>query len=402
MDARTLDRIYEISERRMQETDLSFRRSLSGSIDWSQRLVSVLGPRGTGKTTLLLQHMKESGGTAQTSLYLSLDNIWLSAREAYEVAEHHVKHGGTELCLDEVHFLDGWQTLVKNLNDDFRRLHVAYTGSALLRIEKSAGDLSRRQVVHKLPVMSFREYLNFEGLGPFEPIALADILANHVKKARDILSRLDVVLPYFEAYLDHGAYPFYKEAGQHFGDMLRQTMNQVLDVDWPKTENVEPQTIRHAREMLSILASTPPQTPNVTALCRELGVDRKQGVRILEALSRAGLLRLLSSRAKKLKTLSTPDKLYCGDPNLMGAIAPEPDKGTLRETFMLSQLETVAGVEYPPHGDFLVDGRYLFEVGGAGKKYRQIADIPDSFLAVDDLEVGRGNRIPIWLFGFLY
>ena len=402
MDAKTLDRIYEISDRRVHETDLSFRRYLCGSIDWSQRLVSVLGPRGTGKTTLLLQHMREAEGPAQSSLYLSLDNIWLSTREAYEVAEHHVKHGGTELYLDEVHFLDGWQTLVKNLNDDFRRLRVAYTGSALLRIEKSGGDLSRRQTVNKLPPMSFREYLNFEGLGPFEPLPLTDILSGHVTLARGILSRLGVVLPHFEAYLDHGAYPFYKEAGQHFGDMLRQTVNQVLDVDWPKTENVEPQTIRHARGMLSVLASTPPQTPNVTALCRELGVDRKQGIRILEALARAGLLRLLSSGAKKLKSLSTPDKLYCGDPNLMGAMAPKPDKGTLRETFILSQLEAVSTVEYPPQGDFLVDGRYLLEVGGAGKKYSQIADIPDSFLAVDDLEIGRGNRIPIWLFGFLY
>ena len=184
--------------------------------------------------------------------------------------------------------------------------------------------------------------------------------------------------------------------------MLRQTVNQVLDVDWPKTENVEPQTIRHAREMLSILASTPPQTPNVTALCRELDVDRKQGIRILGALARSGLLKLLSTSAKKLKTLSTPDKLYCGDPNLMCAMTPKPDKGTLRETFVLSQLEAVASVDYPPQGDFLVNGRYLLEVGGAGKKYRQIADIPDSFLAVDDTEVGHGSRIPLWMFGLLY
>jgi predicted AAA+ superfamily ATPase len=402
MDAKTLDRIYEISERRLQETDLTFRRCLCDKIDWLQRLVSVLGPRGTGKTTMLLQHMKETEGDAQSSLYLSLDNVWLSTREAYEVVEHHVKHGGTELYLDEVHFLDGWQTLVKNLNDDFRRLRIAYTGSALLRIEKDGGDLSRRQIVNQLPPMSFREYLNFEGLGPFDPVPLAKVLTGHVPLAREVMSRIGVILPHFEAYLDHGAYPFYKDAGRHFGDMLRQTVNQVLDVDWPKTERVEPQTIHHARQMLSILASTPPQTPNVTALCRELGVDRKQGMRILEALARAGLLRLLSSGQKKLKTLSTPDKLYCGDPNLMCALTAEPDTGTLRETFMLSQLEAVSSVAYPTQGDFLVDGRFLFEVGGAGKKYRQIADIPDSFLAVDDLEVGRGNRIPLWLFGFLY
>ena len=402
MDAETLDRIYETSQRRIAETGLGFRRYLCGEIDWSPRVVAVLGPRGTGKTTLLLQHAKETSGDSGRTLYLSLDNIWLTPRETYQVAEHHVKHGGTALLLDEVHYLDGWQTLVKNLSDDFGRLHVAYTGSALLRLEKDGGDLSRRQVVNRLFPMSFREYLNFEGLGPFAPIPLEHLLSGHVALAREIVGKLGVVLPHFEAYLHHGAYPFYKEAGAHFEEMLRQTANQVLDVDWPKAEDVEPQTIVNARRMLTVLASTPPQTPNVTALCRELGVDRKQGVRILYALGRAGLLRLLSSSGKKLKALSTPDKLYCGDANLMCALAPKPDAGTLREAFMLSQLEQVAPVEYPASGDFLVGGKWLFEVGGPGKKFRQIADVPDSFVAADGLEIGYGGKIPLWLFGFLY
>ena len=402
MEAKQLDKIYEISERRVAETDLAFHRYLCNAIDWTPRLVSILGPRGTGKTTLLLQRMKETDGGASSALYLSLDSIWLSQREAYEVVEHHVKHGGISLYLDEVHFLDGWQTLVKNLNDDFRRLHIAYTGSSLLRIETAGGDLSRRQASYRLAPMSFREYLVFEGLGSFDPVPLAALLSGHVAIARNILACLGVVLPHFEAYLHHGGYPFYKEAGTRFEDMIKQAVNQVLDVDWPKIDEVEPQTIRHARRMLSVLATTAPQTPNVTALCRELGVDRKQGVRILYALGRAGLLRLLASDREKLKNLSTPDKLYCGDPNLMYALAAQPDEGTLRETFFLSQLETIAAVTYPARGDFLVDGRYLFEVGGPGKTFGQIADIPDSYLAVDDLEVGRGNRIPLWLFGFLY
>ena len=402
MDAKQLDRIYEISERRAAETDLSFRRYLCGAIDWTPRLVAVLGPRGTGKTTLLLQRMKETDGGAPSALYLSLDNVWLSPREAYEVVEYHVKHGGTSLYLDEVHFLEGWQTLVKNLNDDFRRLRIAYTGSSLLRIEKAGGDLSRRQASYRLAPMSFREYLAFEGLGSFEPVPLPTLLSGHAAVARKVLSRLGVVLPHFEAYLRHGGYPFYKEAGTRFEDMLRQAVNQVLDVDWPKIDAVEPQTVRHARRMLSVLASTAPQTPNVTELCRELGVDRKQGVRILYALGRAGLLRLLASDKEKLKNLSTPAKLYCGDPNLMHALAAEPDEGTLRETFFLSQLETVAAVTYPARGDFLVDGKWLFEVGGPGKTFGQIADVPESYLAVADLEIGRGNRIPLWMFGLLY
>lgn len=401
MDATQLDRIYAISERRMAETDMTFRRSLCGTIDWTPRLVSVRGLRGTGKTTLLLQRMKETGG-APTGLYLSLDSIWLSPREVYEVVEHHVQHGGTRLFLDEVHFLDGWQTLVKNVNDDFRSLRVAYTGSALLRIERDGGDLSRRQASYRLPPMSFREYLAFEGAGSFDPVPLQQLLADHVALARRIVGRLGVVLPRFEAYLRGGAYPFFREAGSRFRDMLLQAVNQVLDVDWTKIDEVEPQTIRHARRMLSILSSSPPQTPNVTALCRELGVDRKQGVRILYALGRSGLLRLLAADREKLKRLSTPEKLFCGDTNLMHALSPRPDPGTLRETFFLSQLETVADVTLPPRGDFLVDGRHLFEIGGPGKGFAQIRNEPDSYLAVDGLETGRDNRIPLWLFGFLY
>ncbi|MBQ7251176.1 MAG: ATP-binding protein [Kiritimatiellae bacterium] len=402
MDQTRLDRIHAISERRLAAVSLDFRRSPAARIDWETRLLGILGSRGVGKTTLLLQRMKETASST-SSLHLSLDNIWLSDREAYETAEHHVTHGGTHLFLDEVHFLDGWQTLLKNLHDDFPRLHIAYTGSSLLRIDKAAGDLSRRQVVCRLPPMSFREYLDFAGLARFEPVSLPRLLDGHTALSRAVLARLGVVLPHFEAYLRHGAYPFFREAGAAFRDMLLAAANQVLDSDWPKIDVVEPRTVRHARRMMAILAASVPQAPNVTALCRSLGVDRKQGIRILYALERAGLLALLAPGKAKLKTLATPEKIYCGDPNLMHALSSVPDPGTLRETFFFSQLSAAGhAVASPPRGDFLVDDRYLFEVGGPGKTFRQIAGVPDSFLAVDGLETGRSNRIPLWLFGFLY
>ena len=179
-------------------------------------------------------------------------------------------------------------------------------------------------------------------------------------------------------------------------------MNQVLDSDYPKIEEVEPSTIHKARRMLRVLAETTPQTPNVTALCRELELDRKQGVKMLYALDRAGLLQLLSSNKDKLKNLSTPDKIFCGDPNIMNVLVGSPDRGALRETFFLNQVKAVAEVTYPVQGDFLVDGTYLFEIGGRGKGFDQIKDIPNSFVVNDNVEVGFGNKIPLWLFGFLY
>lgn len=400
MNSKQWEKVQELSEQRLKDVPTDFRRYLDGEMDWSPRLLSVRGPRGVGKTTLFLQRLRQLD--SPKALYVSLDSVWLSATDLHELAQRHVQHGGTRLFLDEVHYLDDWQTLLKNLNDDFRTLSVAFTGSSMLQIDRSSGDLSRRLVSYELPGMSFREYLRYEGLGDFRPVPLGELLENHVKIARRVVDRLGVVLPRFEDYLRRGFYPFYKEAGVHFGEMLMNAVNQVLDGDYPKIEAVEPTTVRKARSMLKVLADSVPQTPNVTELCRQLEVDRKLGLKMLYALERAGLLHLLSSPGAKLKSLPTPEKIVCGDPNLMHVLSDKPDAGALRETFFVCQARRVAEVTCAPRGDFLVDGKHLFEVGGRGKGFAQIKDVPDSYLAVDDLEVGRGARIPLWLFGFLY
>lgn len=315
--------------------------------------------------------------------------------------EYHVKHGGTRLLLDEIHYLPDWQRLVKNLYDNFKTLHIAYTGSSVLRLAEGQGDLSRRQVASVLPGMSFREFLNLEAGWNLPAVELEYLLQNHIELAIDITSRIKII-PAFERYLKMGYYPFYREEPEHFTQKLLQVVNQVLDVDLPKTEDVTPETIRKIRRMLTILASSTPQTPNVTALCRNLEMDRKQGLRVIHALRRAGLLGLLAEDADALKHLGSPNKIYCDNTSLMYALIGEPDKGTLRETFFNNNLGSEHELSCPKKGDFRVDGRFLFEVGGLGKGFGQIADLPNSYLAIDDLEVGRGARIPLWLFGFLY
>ncbi len=402
MEENVREKIYAISEERMEDTPLAFKRRLYGEIDWDARLLCLKGPRGVGKTTMMLQRMKEALG-AEKALYVSLDNVWVDAREVYGLAEYHLGRGGTHLFLDEVHKMEGWQNLVKSLNDDLRRLSVIYSGSSLLKFEKRGGDLSRRQTPFFLPGLSFREYLAFEGLAVPAPVPLARLLADHAGIARSVRSKIPV-LKHFEDYCRHGHYPFYKEEPRQYYPHVVQVVNQVLEVDYPEIEDVEVSTVRKARRMLSVLAASSPQTPNMERLYRELGTDRKQGLKMLYALERAGLLSLLSTAGREtLKHLATPDKIYCDNPNLMSALVPRPDPGTLRETFFLNQLRAAGhAVTYPAAGDFLVDGRWLFAVGGHGKTFDQIADVPDSFLAVDDVEVGRGNRIPLWLFGFLY
>jgi len=397
-----IEKVYRISDDKVAETTLDFKRYLYSDIDWGSRLVCLKGPRGVGKTTLLLQHIKECFDPGQ-ALYVSLDSIWINVREVYELAEHHLAHGGTHIFLDEVHKAGDWQNLLKSLNDDLKRLHVVYSGSSLLKIEKQGGDLSRRQTQYYLPGLSFREYLKFDGVADLPVITLETVLEDHVGIARKIRGRFPV-LKLFEEYLDHGYYPFYKEDPRHFTEHIVQVVNQVLDVDYPEIEDVEVATVSKARRMLNVLAASCPQTPNMPKLYAQLETDRKNGLKMLYALERAGLLSLLSrERRETLKSLPTPDKIMCDNTNLLRALASRPDEGAMRETFFLNALrQATHKLAYPEHGDFLVDGKYLFEIGGKGKGFDQIKDLPNSYVVNDDVEVGFGNKIPLWLFGFLY
>lgn len=396
-----INTIYETSEERIREIGTTFHRYLYSEVDWDSRVVALDGPRGVGKTTMFLQHLKENPEEARDALYLSLDNVWINSQEIYELVKYHVSHGGRSLYLDEIHYLKDWQNLVKSLYDNFKTLKIAYTGSSILRLASGKADLSRRQIEYTLQGMSFREFLNFEACGDFKVHSLEDIVADHVNIAAEIAERIKI-LPKFEDYVKGGYYPFYREDRRHFDQKLRQVVNQVLDVDLPKVEDVSPETVRKTRRMLTILAESTPQTPNVTRLCRGLGMDRKQGVKVLYALRRAGLVSMLAEDADALKHLGSPDKLFCDNTNLMSVLTPVPDKGTLREVFFNNQISVRNQPTFPKKGDCLVDGRYLFEIGGAKKSFDQIRDVPDSYLAVDDTEVGRRNRIPLWLFGFLY
>jgi len=397
-----LDEILRIYNRRLQGTPEGFKRYLIDKIDWRDNLIAIKGAKGTGKTTMLLQHIKESFTDKDKALYLSLDNLWFETHSINDLIEYHYTHGGTHLFLDEVHYLPNWKTLIKNINDDYPGLHVVYTGSSMLKIDSGVADLSRRQLPYTLHGMSFREYLLYEGLAEIEPITLDFLLSNHHRIAEGILSNGMKILPLFGDYLRHGYYPFYKSVYSGFEIRLQQVVNHVLENDYPIIEGVEQSTIRKTKKMFMILAEQVPQTPNMSNLYNELETDRNQGLKMLYALEKAGLLALLSDKPKHIDKLSRPEKIFMDNSNLMYAYATNPNIGTVRETFFLSQLAVDHSVTYPTKGDFLVDGKYLFEVGGRKKSFEQIKDVADSYLAVDDTEIGHHNRIPLWMFGLLY
>ena len=396
-----INKLYEIQERLIERTALTFHRYLYHQINWNNRLISVKGARGTGKTTMLLQRIKEHFRDSNKALYASLDNLWFANHSLFDLVDDHVSHGGTHIFLDEIHYYDNWQTAIKNLYDNYPDLHIVYSGSSMLKISEKEGDLSRRQISYTLHGLSFREYLTFEGKCDLPSFSLEDIHANHVELARQ-LGRQCVIQEAFDNYLTFGYYPFYRESLDGYKERLQQVVTQVLESDYPAIDDVMPSTIRKARQMLMILAEKPPQTPNISQLCAELETDRKQGLKMLFALERAGLLQLLEASGATLKNLSRPSKIYCENTNLMNALVGFADIGTVRECFFLNQLKQSHRVVYPQKGDFLVDGTYLYEIGGRKKSYEQIKDVPNSFLAVDNTLIGRFNRIPLWCFGFLY
>ncbi|MBQ6667094.1 MAG: ATP-binding protein [Bacteroidales bacterium] len=386
----------------LQNTSTSFHRYLYNDIDWEERLVGVKGPKGVGKTTMLLQHIKEVFHNPDEALYVSLDNLWFTNHSLKDLVQYYYVHGGRHLFLDEVHYYPHWQTLLKNFYDTYPDLHVVYTGSSMLQLSGAEGDLSRRLLDYTMTGLSFREFLEYEGVSTVEKLSLEELLKNHVRIAYDIKARISSIQPLFEQYLHYGYYPFYKDVRTSFENRLRHVVNHVLDVDYPMVDDVTVSTIRKAKKMLMILAESVQQIPTMNTLYSQLETDRIQGLKILYALERAGLLQLLTDDAKSLKVLSRPEKIFLNNPNLMYALGDKTNIGTIRETFFFNQVAQVCNVSYPANGDFLVDKKYLFEVGGAGKSFEQIKDIENSFLAVDNTEIGYRNRIPLWMFGLLY
>ncbi|MBR5336430.1 MAG: ATP-binding protein [Lachnospiraceae bacterium] len=403
MDKEEYYKMLDLSERRIKECNTRTERFLLRRIDWRDRLIMISGSRGTGKTTMLLQHIKAAFvGKYDAALYVSLDNLWFETHSLAELVDIHFKNGGTHIFIDEVHYLKNWQLLIKNLYDDYPKLNIVYTGSSILKMDKNSGDLSRRQVSYNIPGLSFREYLYFEGIIEAEEVSLEELIKAH-KDIAGSLTGGTFLLKHFSDYLLKGYYPFYKEVFSGYGQRLSQITNQILESDYPAVENINYSTVQKIKKMLYILAQSCPQTPNMVRLYDQLGTDRNQGLKMLYILDRANLLNLLSSEKNTLKNMSRPDKIYCDNTNIMYSLTENINTGTKRETFFLNQLRS-AGYEvlYPSCGDFIVNGRFLFEVGGKDKSFDQIKDIPDSFLAIDDVEVGRGNKIPLWMFGLLY
>lgn len=403
--SREIEPLLRVSERLVAETEMGFRRYLCDRIDWKDHLICLKGPKGAGKTTLILQHIKETFGIhSDKAVYLALDHLWFSSHEVLPVIDWLYANDYTHVFLDEIHHAEKWQPLVKTICDSYPKLDVVYSGSSILKLTQLKADLSRRQAVYDLKGLSFREFLMLEGRLSHTPLSLDEIVKSHRRIAREITDRVKI-LPLFRQYLKTGYYPLYRSVSSQFTDRLSEVVSNVLETDVPAVMDVTPATIRKAKKMLMILAGSCPQTPNMTDLYRELETDRNAGIKMFGMLEAAELIATVRSclAEPKLKRLGTVEKVFLGDSNLMNALVSEPNAGAVRETYFVNQLRAGGHeVVAPSQGDFVIDGKYLFEIGGKGKTFKQIAGIPESYVVNDDVEVGFGNKIPLWLFGFLY
>ena len=401
MESIELQPLFNNYHRKIARIDLRFKRYLYDQINWSARIISIKGARGVGKTTMLLQHILENYEDIDKTLYASLDDLWFSTHSLIDLVDWADQHGVQRLYLDEVHKYARWKGTLKNIYDSYPDMSIVYTSSSLLIMDNATVALSRRQTAYTLYGMSFREFLAFENILHYPAIALEDLLQNHVRHAMQIVRNVKMA-SYFEAYLEHGYYPFYREVGEDFASRLREIVSVVIDSDLPAVENMTFETLQKVKKLVMIISERVPFEPKMSELWTQLVTNNELGLRMLYALDKAQIFALLTSKVKNYKFLYKPDKIFLGNTNLMHVLCPLVNKGNERETLFCCQLQVNNDVKHPLKGDFLVNDKYLFEVGGRKKSFEQIADVPNSFLAVDDTEVGHGNRIPLWLFGFTY
>ncbi len=380
-------------------------RYMMNEVDWKDRLFAITGARGTGKTTLIFQHIKHHL-QGEKALYVSLDDIYFTNHRLVDLAEQLSLNGVYHLFVDEVHKYPygTWAQELKNIYDFYPEMHVVFSGSSILQIYRGNADLSRRAIHYELRGLSFREYLAFEGILQLKPLSLEDILQHHQNISVDIIEQLHhkKIIPLFHQYLKTGYYPYYLENRDNYLQRLANVVNMVLESDLPAVERIEYPTVLKMKKLLGIIATLSPFTPNMTELSNNVGVTRVNLPKSLEYLERARLVGLLRDK-NKMATMGKPEKIYLDNTNIALALSgTHADTGNMRETFFFNQLRAKHQVNSTAKGDFLVDGKYMFEVGGASKTFRQIANIPESYLAVDNTEYATRNRIPLWMFGLMY
>lgn len=396
-----MDKLFEKSFQKVDRTQVEFHRYLLSVVDWRNRMIGIKGARGAGKTTLLLQYARLNLPQDHRTIYISLDDLYFTENRLVDFAEEFVKQGGRYLLLDEVHRYSDWSVELKNLYDDFPDLKIIFTGSSVLHINRAKGDLSRRAVIFELTGLSYREYLNIKHGFSLPEIVWDDLLYKHTEITRSVLKELRP-LEFFNDYLRNGYYPYFLENESSYGQKLSETIDLAMNTDLPVSFDISFAGLEKLKKLLFVLSESVPFQPNVSKLSERIGVTRNTLVQFFVYLEDLRIIKRLYSSSKGIGSLQKPDKLLMHHPNLQYALAhTSPDKGSVRESFFVNQTGYQRDIRFSKKGDFRIDD-IIFEIGGKKKTKKQIEGTEKAFIVSDDLEIGVHNRIPLWLFGFLY
>ncbi|MEL7588479.1 MAG: AAA family ATPase [Prolixibacteraceae bacterium] len=389
-----MDKLFEYFQKLLRETDTGFVRYIYADMNWKSRMIGLTGPRGVGKTTLVLQHIKKNLNGAET-LYVTAEDFYFADNKLIDLAGDFVKRGGKYLFIDEVHKYKDWAKELKLIYDYHPELNVVFTGSSVLDIKKGASDLSRRAVMYHMQGLSFREYLQLFHQITARSYSLEEILGHKAE-----LPGVKHPLPYFENYLKRGYYPFALE--EDFDLRLQQIVNHVLETDIPLYAGMNVSTGRKLKQLLAIIAKRVPFKPNMTSIATALSASRNNITDYCLFIEEAGMIAQLRDSTGGIRGLGKVDKIYLDNTNLIYSLANDnSNTGNIRETFFLNQLSVKYNVVASPIADFLVDD-YTFEVGGKNKGLKQIQGIDKAFVVRDDIELGYLNTIPLWHFGLTY
>jgi predicted AAA+ superfamily ATPase len=388
--------LYQTFEEHLRRTTLGFKRYLYPTIRWDSQMFGIVGPRGVGKTTLILQHIKENHSISDT-LYVSMDDLYFASHTLYETADKFHKDGGKYLFIDEIHKYPEWSRTLKNLYDSYPDLKVVFTGSSVLDILKGNADLSRRALLHYLQGLSFREYLQLFHNITAPELSLEDILAH---KANDLKQKLGFPLKYFKEYLQKGYYPFGND--EDYMAHLRQIIAQTMESDIPAYANMNVATGRKLLKLLAIIAEKVPFKPSFSGLSALIGASKNSIADYFYYIEKAGMIALLREKTESFLVVGKVEKIYLDNTNLAFCLSENaPDIGNIRETFFFNQMKVKNKVYRSEKGDFNINN-LTFEVGGKSKTQKQIEGLKNAFIVKDDIEYGYQNVLPLWAFGLNY
>jgi predicted AAA+ superfamily ATPase len=392
-------RLYQL--KRNQKLPTYKRYLYNNLIDSPAKLTAIYGSRGIGKTTLLMQVLDHSDLPNSSKLYISCDHAQFQGVSLFEFVDEFSKRGGELICIDEVHEASNFEQELKSIYD-FLDVKVYFTGSSALHLKSP--DFARRYSMYHLYPLSFKEYLELTFGSALESYSFEDIVQNHEDIVQEILNRLPnkKILKFYDEFITVGAYPFYFEDKNKYVDRMNEVINTILHTDLSKLFAIQSDKIDTLKKLLLTICVSKPLEINIEKLAATVGITKSTLYKYISYLSDAELIRHITHEAKRFKAIRKSDKLYLANTNLFEALCVNQDIGTLRETYFASCVGTQHKVHYLDQGDFLVDETYYVEIGGKNKGFDQIKDQENSFVVADGIEVGYGNKIPLWLFGFLY